>query len=214
MPPACIQFIAWASLLSNTFFILWNVLETVMVQLKDTPLNRREHTYRGSDYPFHFPLFMPSAPVALTLTESVHFGLNRSDLTHRAEWDALVSQPDGYGRVQLGDEHRLFVVVFYHQMHCLWKIQLTLINRADPTATYHHVEHCLNYLRQTMMCAAADTLELGDFMLDVGRYGNDSEASWRGERMGDTMVCQDWEWAYEALGENHREWVKWREEWN
>ncbi|KIJ64929.1 hypothetical protein HYDPIDRAFT_65502, partial [Hydnomerulius pinastri MD-312] len=63
-------------------------------------------------------------------------------------------------------------------------------------AYYEHLHHCFNYLRQTFLCESADTLELGDFM----------QRDFENERVGDTLVCHDWEQVYTALDENHQEW--------
>lgn len=34
------------------------------------------------------------------------------------------------------------------------------------------------------------------------------------DRVGDTLVCQDWEKAYNVLDENYKEWLQWMDKWN
>lgn len=142
--------------------------------------------------------------VAMTLQESVRFDLNASDPIADKEWELLSVIPEGFGRTRLGPEYRLFVITVYHQMHCLRKIQVGLLERDDPISTHHHVLHCLNYLRQLFLCAAADSLEEGDFL----------EKNYEVDRVGDQLVCQDWERVYDVLDENYENWLDWRGQWN
>lgn len=145
---------------------------------------------------------------ALTLQETEHFTLNASD---DAEWDLISSIPRGIGRTRLGEEKRVFVLTSIHQMHCLRRIQLALLTRStsdedgrvedDPLATPGHVSHCLNYLRQTILCDAAETLEKGDFM---------ERDFFEGDRVGDTLVCRDWENAFGRFDRRYEEWREWR----
>ncbi|KAG1751342.1 uncharacterized protein EDB91DRAFT_601502 [Suillus paluster] len=163
-----------------------------------------EYTYTGDDYPWEFPVDLTHEAVATTLHESVHFSLNESDAVARLEWENLASWPKGFGRTHLGPQHRTFVMVFQHQHHCLWKLETALLDPTDPESLPHHVNHCFNYLRQTLMCEAAHTLEIGDFL----------SVNYEKDRVGDTLVCRDWEKAYSALDENYEQWVQWREHWD
>ena len=161
-------------------------------------------SYLGDDYPLHYPMGDLEDPVAMTLHESVHFTLNASDPVIAAEWESLASHPDGFGRTRLGPNHRLFVMTFYHQLHCIWKFQQALVDRSDPTASQHHVQHCLNYLRQTLLCDAAESVEEGNFM----------DKDFDQDRIGDTLVCQDWEKVYSVLDSAYAEWAQWSKQWN
>lgn len=104
--------------------------------------------------------------------------------------------PEGAGRTRLGSDHRSFLVTFYHQYHCLRRIQLALLDRADTDANSHHIRHCLNYLRQTFLCEAAETLEAGDFM----------QRDFQSDRQGDTLVCRDWEVVHKIMDKNFEDW--------
>jgi hypothetical protein len=142
--------------------------------------------------------------VALTLHESVHFGLNASDPVEADEWALYSSIPKGVGRTRLGPQQRVFVLTVSHQMHCLRRIHVAFANREDALASRGHVHHCLNYLRQTLLCQAPDMLERGDFM----------ERDYAAERVGDTLICKDWERAFAVFDEKYDEWLAWREAWN
>tara|TARA_R110002003_G_scaffold3381_1_gene25262 strand:- start:10452 stop:10871 length:420 start_codon:yes stop_codon:yes gene_type:complete len=105
----------------------------------------------------------------------------------------------------------------FHQLHCLYGLrvayfaQVNFLHAAkhslDATFAYvpnayldgmsehelglHHVEHCFEYLRQSVMCAADTNLED-----TVENEGGNETMPWGKER-----VCRDWEavkaWAAE-----------------
>lgn len=164
-------------------------------------------SYIGEDHPYSYPVG-PLDHVAMTLYESVHFALNKTDASAGNDWDHLAVIPRGHGRVHLGPMKRTFVVVMYHQMHCLAMIHRALVAFDDPTwkqvADEHHIRHCLDYLRQGILCGAADSLEEGDFMQSDMELG----------RVGDTLICEDWEKVYEELYHNQAQWMEWKSWWN
>ncbi|KDQ31840.1 hypothetical protein PLEOSDRAFT_1100367 [Pleurotus ostreatus PC15] len=161
------------------------------------------YSYMGMNYPLIYPI-RELDPVAMTLQETVRFGFNASDPIEGQEWDMINAIPRGIGRTRLGPDHRAFVLTFLHQMHCVRRIQYALLNRNDTMASAGHVSHCLNYLRQTILCEAADSVEKGDFM----------EIDYEEERVGETLVCRDWETAISIFDERYEDWVKWRNTWN
>ncbi|KAG2068844.1 hypothetical protein BDR04DRAFT_1023478, partial [Suillus decipiens] len=61
----------------------------------------------------------------------------------------------------------------------------------------HHTHHRLNYLRQTLMCDPAHTLEMGDF----------PSVNYEKERIGDTLVYIDWCKEISVLKEHHEKWL-------
>ncbi|KAJ6609694.1 hypothetical protein B0H10DRAFT_472626 [Mycena sp. CBHHK59/15] len=141
----------------------------------------------------------------MTLYQSVRFSLDPTDaVANLSEWATIGENLKGFGRTRLGPDHRVFVLTFYHQFHCLRKIQVALIDRNDSISTAHHFQHCLNYLRQTFLCSAADMLEEGDFMAK----------DWDEDRQGDLLVCKDWRKVYDVLDTKYEEWVRWKMEWN
>ncbi|EIM87745.1 uncharacterized protein STEHIDRAFT_167216 [Stereum hirsutum FP-91666 SS1] len=167
-----------------------------------------------------------------------------SSLLSNAEWSAAALAPGKTGHVRLGPDHRIFALTLSHQNHCLKMIQRALLPWVGPTqhgaerptqgggdggrvmndgeAKPHHVRHCFDYLRQTLLCSAASTVERGDFMKSAGRYfgddslaregtdGDDGGRMWR----GDTLVCEDWESVFGALDGNLGEWEEWKAMWN
>jgi len=157
-----------------------------------------EYSYHGIDYPFHLPLDsdITNDPVALTLHETVHVQFNATEV--------LVTAPKELGRTRLGPDYRVFTLVFWHHVHCLSSIQKVLNDRNDTNTGYEHLHHCFNYLRQTLLCQAVDTLEFGDFM----------ERDFENDRVGDTLVCRDWQKVYTTMDVNYRSWTEWEKDWN
>lgn len=170
-----------------------------------TVLNRScntaiDYTYIGDDYPLRYPL--PLSTVAMTLQESIHFSLNSTDSVSSSEWFTLLDNPQGsFGIVRLGPRHRAFILTMRHQMHCIYNIQQGLTGRDHSSTTRHHVSHCLNYLRQTLLCAAEDGIEKGNF----------ETRNYEKYKVGDTLVCEDWERVYNDLEENWKSWLDIRE---
>ena len=168
----------------------------------------RSYTWQGHDYPHLFPVERLN-DVAMTLHESVRLSLNVSDSVAEQEWRQSTVMPDiGHGRVRLGPDHHIFVVAHLHQTHCLRVFQHALLGTpaviGESDGSPEHFNHCLDYLRRTFLCAADDTLERGDFLarnLEV-------------DRIGDTLVCEDWEKVYASMGQNYEEWTEWSREWN
>ena len=141
--------------------------------------------------------------VAMTLQETVHYGMNLSDKTAEGDWETLaVAIKKGIGQVRLGPEKRLFGLTLQHQLHCLYWMHSGLLDSENPFN--HHLRHCFNYMRQMLLCAAADSLEKGDFM----------SRDYDTERMGGELVCQDWNQLYDVLDDNHQDFYRWRAVWN
>ncbi|KZT68640.1 hypothetical protein DAEQUDRAFT_692311 [Daedalea quercina L-15889] len=161
------------------------------------------HTYIGRDYPTEFPVG-DEGPVAMTLHESVHLSLNLSDDISNKEWDTMDKRRH-WGNTQLGPRFRALSTVFGHQLHCLRYLHMGLLSRYGfiNESNHYHWQHCLNYLRQTFLCDAVDTLEEGDFM--SRDYGMD--------RMSGDLVCRDWMAVIAALDEKNQEWEEYNIKW-
>ncbi|KAJ7792081.1 hypothetical protein B0H13DRAFT_2394080 [Mycena leptocephala] len=186
----------------NASLVVWQVWRQFcppsIIPAADLPA----HSYVGQDYPLKYPM-IPLDTVAITLHESVHFSLNFSDPMEEEAWFLYSMIPKGT-HTRLGPQQRVFAITVSHQLHCLRRIYLAFANREDERASAEHVNHCLNYLRQTLLCEATDTLERGDFM----------ERDYESDRVGGTLVCKDWEKAFQSFDEKWAEWVAWREVWN
>lgn len=93
----------------------------------------------------------------------------------------------------------MFVVTMFHELHCLRLLNLAF-DASDPVGE-EHIKHCLNYLRQMILCDADLTIEPANW-----------EERWSGEsedigRQGSTHICRDWEAVYNAVEKNWRQWV-------
>ncbi|KJA22726.1 hypothetical protein HYPSUDRAFT_138939 [Hypholoma sublateritium FD-334 SS-4] len=153
----------------------------------------------GLDYPFYHPSLSLN-PTSLTLQETVHYGYNASDVDTKKEWDQILDSPEGTGRTHLGPNHRTFVLTFYHQLHCIVELKEALMNRSDTYANPKHVTHCLQYLRQTLLCQGNDMLEEGDF----------SERHFETDRYGPEVECYDWESLYQEVGARYLLFIEWK----
>ncbi|RMZ41046.1 hypothetical protein CA14_001677 [Aspergillus flavus] len=90
-----------------------------------------------------------------------------------------------------------YMVSVYHQLHCLKIMHLALLpiisrqegrgpgTRDDHDFEHNHLEHCLDYLRQSVMCSGDVTLEPPDEMPQKNRS---PLQGW-----GVTHACRSWE---------------------
>ena len=124
-----------------------------------------------------------------------------TDDSETLAWNSLSTAIGGFGRVRLGVDHRLFVVTLHHQLHCLQQIQAAVASTNDSGIdyTYHHMKHCFDYLRQTILCQAPDTLEKGDFL----------RVNHNHQRSGGDLLCYDWDTLYAELDRNFESWSNW-----
>jgi hypothetical protein len=86
---------------------------------------------------------------------------------------------------------RAFGISMFHQIHCLHMIRLALINGPDD-----HSGHCLNFLRQGILCNCDTTLDPLVINLDGTTTGTDG--------LGVTHVCRDWSQVYAYVTENQK----------
>ncbi|KII91606.1 hypothetical protein PLICRDRAFT_38403 [Plicaturopsis crispa FD-325 SS-3] len=168
--------------------------------IKSFPEADSHHTWLGSDFPNALPLDLEH--VALTLENSRHYPLDSPDAD--AEYRSLY--PGDLGFLRLGPNKRFFGVAMYHQLHCLDSLRMAITrgpehdHRRDAEfsgygkrAQVPHVNHCLNYLRQTILCSADLTLEPEISPNEVG------------EGLAVTHVCRDWSRLYEYAEKNWEE---------
>ncbi|RDB30438.1 hypothetical protein Hypma_007155 [Hypsizygus marmoreus] len=217
MAPSIANFTIWAVLVANISIAILNMrqiwisrpqsdflnCESDTRRFGNTDSHTKIFTYLSQDYPLEYPLG-PLETLATTLHETVRLQINASDSVSMHEWELLETLPKGYGRVRLGPDRRLFLLSMFHQFHCLRAMEVRLRNRNSSYIDAEHYGHCLNYLRQTLLCDTNDSLEAGDFM----------ERDLVLDRVGDTMVCRDWRKIYAAMDENDDEYERWRKEWN
>ncbi|KAJ7150742.1 hypothetical protein C8R46DRAFT_914623 [Mycena filopes] len=153
--------------------------------------------YLGNDYPeFYIPKNGTFPPAMMPIEESRHYSLNGPDALE--DWASTSAV--GYGFVRLGPEHRAFVLAMFHETHCTHALRFYLGDRTDKLSA--HVQHCLNYLRQFILCSPNLTLEPPDVLT------RDFET----DRVAATHVCPNWELLYGEMAENWYDWVPVRDQ--
>ncbi|EJP70448.1 uncharacterized protein BBA_00078 [Beauveria bassiana ARSEF 2860] len=127
-------------------------------------------------------------------------GSATSNLENATLWDAL--QPIGGGLIAVSDPRKLglvgglplgkgadeerpreaYGISMFHQIHCLVAIRTAIRTR---TFNDQHLDHCLDYLRQAIMCTGDTTLEMvikddsGEFKAEIDGWGTVHECrSW------------------------------------
>lgn len=96
-------------------------------------------------------------PILMEMQNTVNYQLNGSDAD--AQWSRLI--PSGGGIVRLGLDRTPFMVSTFHQLRCLDIIRMAYVHdseagRPNPTAL---TLHCLNYIRQMILCRGSSRLE-------------------------------------------------------
>lgn len=104
--------------------------------------------------------------------------------------------PDGF--VRLGPRGRLFAVSIFHQLHCLQELARAMV---ETPASDEHVQHCLNYVRQTLLCAGSMRLEA---MKKDESLGADVE---KVDGIGFEHKCRDWTLLRRMVEENYERWT-------
>ncbi|KAF8902247.1 hypothetical protein CPB84DRAFT_1678951 [Gymnopilus junonius] len=159
----------------------------------------REYSYVGNDYPEVWPIERKS--VLMTFDNPKHFRLDEP--AGIAEWGA---QAPGNGVVHLGPHRQPYTVAMIHQLKCLDIIREEMVRNRSSTESSTpspSTRHCLNYIRQMVMCH-------GDLELESFQFASHKNPiDWHG-----VYECKDWEAVYNAVKENqedHGEWLKSRE---
>ncbi|KAL7279768.1 hypothetical protein ACG7TL_006175 [Trametes sanguinea] len=158
----------------------------------------RNYTYIGQDYPLSWEL-PPLGRVHLSQENTIQYALD-TDLGV-AEWHATL--PSGGAILHLGPHFRPFTLSMFHQLRCLDIIRDTIVDfymDTSPDAKIKRpdlAQHCMNYLRQTVMCRA-------DLRLEHVRA-----SSGTGLTVPDVThtTCQDWTAVYEAAEQNWEEYL-------
>ncbi|KAN0092868.1 protein of unknown function (DUF3328) domain containing protein [Tylopilus felleus] len=135
----------------------------------------REWSWIGPDFPSELPVEIPLAGLSVETGED-HFSLYDDD-----EWGTLFPS-DGF--VRLGPNDRTFLVSLFHQLHCLDVIRVGYLT--NRTHAFEHIQHCLRYLRQILVCHADTTLED-----DIPQF---LDGSWThsANGVGSVHRCKDW----------------------
>lgn len=166
------------------------------------PTAEHRAAYDRDDYPRVWPI-APLRPVLMTRENTVHY---RFDSTAGSlEWDTLL--PSGGAVVHLGPEGRPFTVSISHQLRCLRIINDALFityaagranndtarTQTNTTTPNKMLEtHCMNYMRQMILCRANSRLEPM-----MARYGA-TKTVWEVPHR-----CHDWRKVYDAAEDNY-----------
>lgn len=164
-------------------------------------------TFVGDDFPRYLPFNASnSETIEAVLEESLRFSTTRENA---ANWQAIL--PGDVGYIRLGPSHRVFAISMFHQLHCLVQLAGLLANtnpdlrksKALPNweDMNHsgHVQHCFNYVRQNILCAADETEEDGGWMC---RNFETVRTDGRKRR------CKEWSKGYEAVEVMQAEWER------
>ncbi|EJD46592.1 hypothetical protein AURDEDRAFT_32543, partial [Auricularia subglabra TFB-10046 SS5] len=125
--------------------------------------------------------------------DTVHY-----DLRNRAGEDEVSGLlPQGGGILHLGPHNAPFSISMFHQLRCLDIIGRELVTRMTAETTGQLgppsvlSQHCMNYLRQMILCRADTTLESA-----TTPYGPHVVTR------AVTHTCNNWEEVYAAAEEN------------
>ncbi|KAI0828632.1 hypothetical protein BC628DRAFT_1417630 [Trametes gibbosa] len=149
--------------------------------LEDTMPRELVYSYVGDDYPTELPFKLPPAALVFDGASPAHFALLADD-----DWAAAFT-PD-FGFTTVGPRHlnRTFQLAMQHQMHCLDALRVAFA-MGGPAAQAPHTEHCLRYLRQTVLCHADTTLEESAVAVHNGKLRHLSKQGY-----GVMHRCRDW----------------------
>jgi Mycotoxin biosynthesis protein UstYa len=114
-----------------------------------------------------------------------------------AQWKALIPG-DGLIYLQVGKEQRTFSISMMHQLRCLDILRSDIVEIKKQHATLPDTgmsRHCLNYLRQMILCRADLHLE--------------SVRSERGIHQG-VRTCRNWDIVYREVERNQEDYMQWQ----
>ncbi|KAL0058281.1 hypothetical protein AAF712_015052 [Marasmius tenuissimus] len=135
--------------------------------------------------------------VAMSVFGSSRYTVDKAGLD---DWRRLLPSRGGHLVKFLDPEsppesnYTTFTVTMLHQLKCL-EIYHREYVQETPSPPSPLVKHCLNYLRQQVLCRL-------NLKLESAR--NDNAGSTREYE----TVCRDWDLVYKAVEQNQRQWVK------
>ncbi|KZV89601.1 hypothetical protein EXIGLDRAFT_721174 [Exidia glandulosa HHB12029] len=138
----------------------------------------KTYTQIGDDHPDYlvFPSDLPT--VALDVqTSPAHYGVGTPEAYDA--WDWITEEHNWY---KLGPTKHAYTPVMAHDLHCLKTFHDAMFAK---TLKGGHIQHCLQYLRQVILCDPDLTLEAPD---ELDRDFTQVDAA----RVGTTHVCRDW----------------------
>ncbi|KZT10490.1 uncharacterized protein LAESUDRAFT_673257 [Laetiporus sulphureus 93-53] len=154
-----------------------------------TTVDDSGYSYIGDDHPIELPVRLDT--VAMTFNNSDHYTIS---LNQRApsEWLSLTKFPKGNATVRLGSNGREFGISMFRQLDCLNTLRKALIHRAPDKQS----GHCLNYMRQAVLCASDITLD--PLLVDPDGKMRSTDG------VGVDHVCKDWTQVYAFVNANQQ----------
>ena len=198
------------------FYILLTINVIAILPLGAGLLWRRLPLTAAYEEPFAqvFPL-LSTEIMLFTPNESFYSVL---DSDHQRAWDSLIPYGSGFVRIDNPQHYGLsggyplesttpgvrsesYCVSAFHQLHCLNSIKHQLENpgqphqghtddQLNPHASELHVAHCLDYLRQSIMCC-------GDMSLESAVMGEDGNLQQAVNGWGVKHECKAWDEVFE-----------------
>ncbi|PSR97578.1 hypothetical protein PHLCEN_2v4285 [Hermanssonia centrifuga] len=133
----------------------------------------------------------------MAFSHSVRFELDSPDGI--AEWAAIIP---GDGLVHLGEQKEPYTISMMHQLRCLDILREELVRERDDSEGPSTLSrHCLNYMKQMVMCR-------GDIELEPFQYPNHKDPI----DMEGIYECRDWSAVYTEVEKNQVEFGKWLEQ--
>ncbi|KAK0185496.1 hypothetical protein F5146DRAFT_1005480 [Armillaria mellea] len=158
-------------------------------KLLDQNTQALNYSYLGHDYPQEWNVpGLADSEVYTYVGNSEHYNLDTQLAV--SEWDRLL--PPGGGMLHLGPNQQPFSISMFHQLHCLNIIRAGLME-SKRAADEQPLQHCMNYLRQMVLCRADGQLQ------SVRRSTGGGVTAWSQPR-----VCRNWRTVYDAAEANFR----------
>jgi len=155
--------------------------------------------YTGKDQPKELPLRVNNVQMTAEWLDNKVYNMFADD-----DWKSLF--PSSSGWVELGGN--FYALSMYHQMHCLDTMRYAYVAAragalsfpGNGTGVDHHMNHCLTYLREAVLCHADTTLE--DTVVITDAFGEKDHGA---TGMGMVHKCKDWVQIRDYLDEHYDE---------
>lgn len=130
--------------------------------------------------------------MALDAEESVFYELGTEEAYK--QWRSYLDREE-HAWFKLGPRMHAYVHTMSHDLHCLLAFHDAMFAESPK---WGHVQHCLSYMRQVILCDADLTLEEPDAL----------DRDHTVHRQGDTHVCRDWTAVMEMTERLEESWLK------
>ncbi|KAI1794457.1 hypothetical protein LXA43DRAFT_1117008 [Ganoderma leucocontextum] len=175
--------VAYCVVLAFTFQLGTLYVFYILLLYASNVTNRHTSYTETSGYPAQLPIQLPNIQTTL------QSGAPRFSLYADDDWATLFPASDGFTDVAVSPESNsngtsTFLVSMVHQLHCLDVFRVGFAT--NRTGYAHHVEHCLRYMLQIVLCNADTTLEADEPGMRGGRWAHAAGG------VGSVHQCRDW----------------------